>query len=94
MKILEGGDYHILPELSVILSDAETNAEIAELISRCKINPEEFKCKDDHFSLLGYKLILEHKTEEGLLVLKFNCETFPKSSSAHQQLGWAYNELG
>ncbi|MCK5146152.1 tetratricopeptide repeat protein [bacterium] len=26
--------------------------------------------------------------------MEFNCKTFPKSSSAHHQLGWAYRELG
>lgn len=94
MKILEGGDYHILPELSVLMSGADSNAEIEDLISRYKTNPREFVCKNEQISRLGYKLILEHKTELGLLVLEFNCKTFPKSSSAHQQLAWAYSELG
>ena len=94
MKILEGGDYHILPELSVLMSDAVSKAELEELVSRYKISPGEFECNEEQINRLGYKLILEHNTETGLLVLEFNSETFPKSSSAHQQLGWAYSELG
>ncbi|NPD47273.1 serine hydrolase [Lentimicrobium sp. S6] len=94
MNILDGNDYQILPELSVLMSDAGSIAEIEELISKYKINPEEFKCSDKQLSRLGHKLILEDKTEEGLLVLEFNGEIFSESSSSHQKLGWAYSKLG
>ena len=94
MNILDGDDYQILPELSVLMSDSGSKARIEKLISEYKINPGEFKCSNEQLSRLGQKLILEHKTEEGLLVLEFNGEIFPESSSSHQQLGWAYSELG
>ena len=94
MTILEGGDFHIRPPLAVVMSEADSIAQIEELISRYRAFPAGFECQETQLRRLGRKLIADQRIEAGLLVLEFNCESFPDSSSAHQGLGWAYRELG
>lgn len=94
MKILEGGDFHLRPPLPVLLSEASSIAEIERLISRYRASPAEFECQETQLRRLGRKLVAEQRAEAGLRVLEFNAESYPGSSPAHRELGWAYRESG
>jgi CubicO group peptidase (beta-lactamase class C family) len=93
-KILEDESYVLIPSIAILIDDAESKEDIEKLLLEFISAPDEFECEEDELRRLGYKLFSDEKKESGLIVLKFNSEIFPKSSSAHRSLGWAYLQLG
>ncbi|CAI2768169.1 serine hydrolase [Flavobacterium collinsii] len=94
-NILEVNAYE-LPKIPVFsklkesLKNNSTDTAIEITRQAIKKTPDLFAFDDDAINELGYKYLVEKKTNDALSIFKFNAELNPNSSNVYDSLGEVY----
>jgi CubicO group peptidase (beta-lactamase class C family) len=94
LNILYGRRVDIKQPVSLALAACESLDDMNRVMAEFRISPDQFRIRRDAVNGLGFKLLRENMTAEGLALLEFNSQQFPRSHWVYESLGAAYLMAG
>ena len=94
LNILYGLPAKVEQPVSLALAGCESLEDMERVVAEFRNDPGRFSIRRDAVNGLGFKCLRENREAEGLALLEFNSQQFPRSHWVYESLGEAYLMIG
>jgi uncharacterized membrane protein len=94
LKAAFDGRQSIDQTLSTTIASQGIDAAVRQYHELKTAQPAAYNFDERELSVMGRRLIREHRFDEGMRILQLNAEAFPQSSKVYERLGDAYRDHG